>query len=243
MKTRLFYIDNLKGFLILLVILGHCIQSTDMDFDHNIIFRYIYSFHMPLFMCVSGFVSYKPQMTWGMVKRRLMQLMVPFFAWVLIGCCIYLDFSYLLDKILHPDTGLWFLWVLFFIVCALKPCEVIADKTKLRMELVVTIVCIILMGLMVALKIKLFGFQFIAWYFLFYCLGYFCKKYFHQLEQPLRSVQWPMLILFMVMAFFWMRKESPAFISTSSNIIYGYTYKFATAIVVLTALYLEIILM
>ena len=31
-----------------------------LDFDHNAVFRYIYSFHMPLFMCVSGFVSYKP---------------------------------------------------------------------------------------------------------------------------------------------------------------------------------------
>ena len=60
MTHRLHYIDNLKGVLILLVVLGHCIQCTDLDFDHNAVFRYIYSFHMPLFMCVSGFVSYKP---------------------------------------------------------------------------------------------------------------------------------------------------------------------------------------
>lgn len=51
MKQRLHYVDNLKGFLILLVVLGHCIQNTKIDFDHNIVFRYIYSFHMPLFMC------------------------------------------------------------------------------------------------------------------------------------------------------------------------------------------------
>lgn len=50
MTHRLHYIDNLKGVLILLVVLGHCIQCTDLDFDHNAVFRYIYSFHMPLFM-------------------------------------------------------------------------------------------------------------------------------------------------------------------------------------------------
>ena len=49
MTHRLHYIDNLKGVLILLVVLGHCIQCTDLDFDHNAVFRYIYSFHMPLF--------------------------------------------------------------------------------------------------------------------------------------------------------------------------------------------------
>lgn len=35
MTHRLHYIDNLKGVLILLVVLGHCIQCTDLDFDHN----------------------------------------------------------------------------------------------------------------------------------------------------------------------------------------------------------------
>mgnify|MGYP001755652311 CR=1 FL=1 len=43
MTHRLHYIDNLKGVLILLVVLGHCIQCTDLDFDHNAVFRYIYS--------------------------------------------------------------------------------------------------------------------------------------------------------------------------------------------------------
>lgn len=44
MTHRLHYIDNLKGVLILLVVLGHCIQCTDLDFDHNAVFRYIYLF-------------------------------------------------------------------------------------------------------------------------------------------------------------------------------------------------------
>ena len=116
MTHRLHYIDNLKGVLILLVVLGHCIQCTDLDFDHNAVFRYIYSFHMPLFMCVSGFVSYKPDIKWQTVQKRFRQLIIPFLAWVAVSCCVHLDPTLFLAKVVHPDSGLWFLWALFFIV-------------------------------------------------------------------------------------------------------------------------------
>lgn len=42
------WIDTLKGVLIMLVVLGHCIQYTDTDFENNVAWCYIYSFHMPL---------------------------------------------------------------------------------------------------------------------------------------------------------------------------------------------------
>ena len=50
MKERFLYIDNLKGFAILLVFLGHCIQFRMPGYDDNMAFRFIYSFHMPLFL-------------------------------------------------------------------------------------------------------------------------------------------------------------------------------------------------
>lgn len=56
-KKKLLWIDNLRGFLILLVILGHCIQNTNSNYQSDILFCYIYSFHMPLFIFVSGYVS------------------------------------------------------------------------------------------------------------------------------------------------------------------------------------------
>ncbi|ROT03695.1 hypothetical protein ED388_12660 [Muribaculaceae bacterium Isolate-007 (NCI)] len=47
------YIDCLKGFAIFLVVLGHVVQNYNlMD---SWIFRIIYSFHMPLFMFMSGY--------------------------------------------------------------------------------------------------------------------------------------------------------------------------------------------
>ena len=56
-KGRNTYIDIIKGFAIILVVLGHSIQfGSGYDFRanaecfNNWLYRIIYSFHMPLFM-------------------------------------------------------------------------------------------------------------------------------------------------------------------------------------------------
>ena len=57
-NLRMFWADNLKGFLIPLVVLGHAIQYSYEYFDYSHFYNYIYSFHMPAFMTISGFLSY-----------------------------------------------------------------------------------------------------------------------------------------------------------------------------------------
>lgn len=59
-NSRLIWADSLKGWLILLVILGHAIQSTlGADCDSNHVWNLIYSFHMPAFMAVSGWLTFR----------------------------------------------------------------------------------------------------------------------------------------------------------------------------------------
>lgn len=60
MKQRIVWLDSLKGFLILLVVVGHSIQEVGM---HNFpggewIWYFIYSFHMMAFFAASGFLFY-----------------------------------------------------------------------------------------------------------------------------------------------------------------------------------------
>lgn len=74
-KQRLYYLDALKGILIILVILGHSIQYKMMDYQHDVLFRVIYSFHMPLFFLISGFLTYKGRYDAFMVKKRFVQLL------------------------------------------------------------------------------------------------------------------------------------------------------------------------
>lgn len=78
-KERLIWADSLKGWLILLVILGHAIQSTlGANCDNSHLWNLIYSFHMPAFMAVSGWLAFRGataskllNYNWGGVFRRL----------------------------------------------------------------------------------------------------------------------------------------------------------------------------
>lgn len=63
MKERSLYLDVVKGLAIILVVVGHCIQfGSGADvlrsgvFFADPLFKFIYSFHMPLFMLVSGYL-------------------------------------------------------------------------------------------------------------------------------------------------------------------------------------------
>ncbi|MEQ3237778.1 acyltransferase family protein [Bacteroides cellulosilyticus] len=74
MKERFEYIDSIKGFAIFLMVMGHVIAWNYTDYKTvciydfkqlpniklgGVVWQIIYSFHMPLFFMVSGFLSYK----------------------------------------------------------------------------------------------------------------------------------------------------------------------------------------
>lgn len=61
-KVRLGYIDALKGFAALYVVLGHVANGyigadiySDKSFFHSV-YNAVYAFHMPLFIMLSGFL-------------------------------------------------------------------------------------------------------------------------------------------------------------------------------------------
>lgn len=119
MKQRIEYIDAIKGFAIFLMVMGHAIawnyenynaicnfhseQSTNVKMG-GVIWQLIYSFHMPLFFMVSGFLSYKAYQ-WGdflsFIKKKFMRLLLP---WV---CTIWLVY------LVRGAIGYWFLLCLF----------------------------------------------------------------------------------------------------------------------------------
>jgi fucose 4-O-acetylase-like acetyltransferase len=83
-KENYHFIDFLRCFAVLLVLLGHSIQYTVNDFDSVFLFRLIYSFHMPLFFFMSGYLSAKAD--WQhFLSKRFKTLLIPFFAWA----CFY----------------------------------------------------------------------------------------------------------------------------------------------------------
>ncbi|WP_288275726.1 acyltransferase family protein [uncultured Prevotella sp.] len=83
-SNRILLFDAMKCFAIFLVIWGHCIgQLTQTDFSQLPMYRIIYSFHMPLFMLISGYfasnsmhLSLKP-----FLVKKFRQLIYPCIIW------------------------------------------------------------------------------------------------------------------------------------------------------------------
>lgn len=71
---RIKWIDQLKGFTIFLVVYAH---------NFPILEKYIYTFHMPLFLMISGFfipTSTKVEV----IKKRFIGIVVPYFFWAIL---------------------------------------------------------------------------------------------------------------------------------------------------------------
>lgn len=74
-------IDIAKGFGILLVVFGHTIASWGGG--NEILHRFVYSFHMPLFFAVSGmFISSNLNLI-SFIKSKFTRFAIPFLFWVL----------------------------------------------------------------------------------------------------------------------------------------------------------------
>ncbi len=219
-KDRLLFADNLRGFLILLVVLGHCIQFSYTDFAHNIVFRYIYSFHMPLFMFLSGFVSYRGAYRLESIGRRFSQLVVPFICWAALEMAMGGDFNLLWLR--EPDRALWFLWVLFWISVQHIAISKLSAKLNIAEEILMLASICFFMTLLFRGRTA-YGVGLIAWYLPFYCAGALSRKYFDALQPVLLRMWLPLLCSFLVLGWFWMGEDSPTFLTTNSeSIAFGY---------------------
>ncbi|USK35326.1 acyltransferase family protein [Bacillus sp. F19] len=117
MKNRESYFDNAKFILIILVVFGHVIRSfiDDNEFMLNV-YKFVYTFHMPAFILISGFFA-KGYDKKGYVQKIFKKLIIPY----LIFQGIYSVYYFLVESgntlaldLLDPHWSLWFLMSLFF---------------------------------------------------------------------------------------------------------------------------------
>lgn len=177
-------IDALKGFAILLVVLGHSLEIADPGlFVPNASFRHhlailIYAFHMPLFMFLAGYVASGKK---AKVGKNFMRLIVPFFTWMLVKFFIFTPpakfgelGSYVGNGVWSmANAPLWFLWVLFFCYMLLIPAQHAAKLHKYGEELAL-FVLFIAVNLVPSARLGINSLQF---YFAFFALGYLSAKY------------------------------------------------------------------
>lgn len=56
-KQRLYGFDNIKFILIFLVVLGHLLEISSPFAGKDMLYKIIYSCHMPVFIFISGFLQ------------------------------------------------------------------------------------------------------------------------------------------------------------------------------------------
>jgi fucose 4-O-acetylase-like acetyltransferase len=230
MKDRIQSLDAIKAFAIFLVVFGHMLQKCVEDVDDNYLFKLIYSFHMPLFIFISGFVSYRKD---GLKDKYLINkfigLLIPYFSWILVLIFISsfnntFDFKdKLIQYLLYPDNGLWFLWVLFWMQCVLYICFVVSKKHHillLGLFFIIYFLVVFLSGIDNIFCVKTFAFL-----FPFFILGYISNKHIIIFKRIIFK-WWLLLPLLLIMAYFWHRTEKINIPNIPLNpVLIAYLYK------------------
>lgn len=140
--ARLEYVDIMRGGGILLVVIGHIIQFNNAPLD-NPIFEFIYSFHMPLFFFISGYIAQKTvhinngSQLCNFIFKKARTLLIPFFVWQLFANKYFLREDWISVSEIDPlyvwnNPGLWFLKDLFLIFIYYAFYNVIIENRKNR---------------------------------------------------------------------------------------------------------------
>lgn len=136
-KNRITFVDGLFVFAMVLVVVGHC--GFTPEFNISYLHRWIYSFHMPIFFWLSGYLLNlqrgRGYDDYGkFLKKKSLRLLLPLFV---LTTLVYYpkvllsafaarpaegSFKGFVDAFLYPADNpiqpLWFLTVLFLIYAA-----------------------------------------------------------------------------------------------------------------------------
>lgn len=142
-------IDFLRGIAIFLVLWGHSIQylTCNDTFFSNVMFKIIYSFHMPLFMFLSGYVFY-----WSCKRKSLNEILLSRFKGIAIPMMVWGGISFVLTfrngipnsvvlffkGYVQECLNIWFLWAVFVasvLIAAIYKCK--TDNKVIRYTMMI----------------------------------------------------------------------------------------------------------
>ena len=183
MQNRIIYIDAIKAVLMFLVIWGHVIQYTNIKENlDNDIAAFIYSFHMPMFMMLSG-LFYRKQLKYNfsqMLRKNTFRLLIPatiitlfLFLMIYIHKPRGLEESISLLYICRP----WFVTTLFF--CNVTTFLVYQFIHKIGSSFLFTFIILCLIPDISSRLLFMYP---------FYVLGYYMNSPY--LEKYLSNAQW-----------------------------------------------------
>lgn len=118
--------DNLKGVMIFLVVFCHFIETMYASWQDDPVTRYlycfIYLFHMPVFIFISGFFSKKND-TDDYYRKTISNCLIPYIIFNFLYCMMGTggDVLQSLLGFTYPQWTLWFLLSLFIWRITVKP--------------------------------------------------------------------------------------------------------------------------
>lgn len=206
-KQRDYYFDNIKFVLIMLVVIGHTYRPLiDESSILKAIYLAIYSFHMPLFILVSGYFA-KGYNREGQNRKLISSILVPYLIFQILYS-IYDHLVYGTDSleisILDPYWIMWFLFSLFLWRLMMLPLFV-----NLKYPLVTALILSIAVGYIDEADGFLSLSRTIA-FFPFFLLGFYLRRdHFKVLFSPWkRVIGWAGCIL-LVPLMYWLEFLSP----------------------------------
>ena len=182
-KKRDYLWDNIKAILIFLVVLGHVLELCDRQIYPSIFMdKFIYMFHMPAFIFVSGFLA-KSYCTNGKVRSiKVINLM----AYYLIFQIIFFAIRIVIDhqtnfSILEPNRGLWYLLALIMYYLMIP----VIEKLSPILVIGLSIIFSLLVGVETKNIDNFMGIQRAIVFSPFFCIGYYLTS---EKIEKLRSI-------------------------------------------------------
>ena len=233
MCKRDFKLDLAKGFLIVLVVLGHCVQYSfgpewliSEKFFKDVIFKTIYSFHMPLFMLISGYLFYNSNQKEfrHLIISKLKAIGIPILSYIFLCNMIlytfFLRHGNVIGIIEHYCKSVFFgmtLWFLLSLLLMILTVAILTRIFKKKYLLHIAMFTIFIASLLAPDSIIPSVHKFM---FPFFCIGYITK----QNDIPLySSSQHKFLLgtlsLLSIFAICWFNKDT--YIYTSGICIVG----------------------
>lgn len=194
---RIAFVDVLKGFTIFLVAYMHCLESVkgqyfgEPDIMEDKLFAFVLSFHMPVFMMLSGFFagSLKKQSIAYLLKRRFIPILLPMILWT--G----------LSSIWHPTWRSNFLWGEYWFLNCILVIYILFFFIRYIPERFEAIFCLFLCA--ITMVISKFSYAHVNSMMPFFFLGFFLKKNYSEIKKKSVYICGISFVVFCVMSFYW----------------------------------------
>jgi len=180
-QSRDIRIDVLRGLAICLVVFGHLLSGGAAA---AVVGALIASFHMPLFVSLSGYLAFKVgrRTRWQWLGGKARQLLLPYAVFVLASYALGFGWSdthvslwqYSVRALLYADPAWWFLYVLFSCFALLALCTI---PSGVASDIALIAVAAALWVVFRLTGSYLLGLGYLHWYFTFFAGSYLLAKY------------------------------------------------------------------